>query len=253
MMQLEDQCAIITGGASGIGRATARLFAEQGAAVVIADIDTAGGQNLAEELRANEAEAKFVRCDVTDAGDCQRTVQAAVEYFGRLDILFNNAGVIRRSDVVETSEEEWDLVMAVNAKSVFLMSKYAVPVMAAAGGGVIINSGSGWGLKGGAKAVSYCASKAAVVNMTRAMAIDHGSQNIRVNCVCPGDTDTPMLRGEALQLGQDETMFMSEAAERPLGRYGKPLEVAQAVLFLASEAASYITGAALVVDGGGIA
>jgi len=253
MRQLEGKCAIITGGASGIGRATARLFAEQGAAVVIADINTADGQNLAEELHAIGGKAIFVHCDVTDGGDCQRTVQAAVEYFGRLDILFNNAGVIRRSDVVETSEGDWDLVMAVNAKSVFLMSKFAVPVMAAAGGGVIINSGSGWGLKGGAKAVSYCASKAAVVNMTRAMAIDHGSQNIRVNCVCPGDTDTPMLRGEALQLGQDQAMFMSEAAERPLGRYGEPLDVAQAVLFLASEAASYITGAALVVDGGGIA
>ncbi|MFL7892064.1 MAG: SDR family NAD(P)-dependent oxidoreductase [Anaerolineales bacterium] len=253
MRQLEDQCAIITGGASGIGRATARLFAEQGAAVVIADINTTDGQNLAEELCANEGKAKFIHCDVTEAGDCQRTIQSAGEFFGRLDILFNNAGVIRRSDIVGTSEGDWDRVMAVNAKSVFLMSKYAIPVMAAAGGGVIINSGSGWGLKGGAKAVSYCASKAAVVNMTRAMAIDHGSQNIRVNCVCPGDTDTAMLRGEALQLGQDEMRFLSEAAERPLGRYGEPIEVAQAVLFLASEAASYITGAALVVDGGGIA
>jgi NAD(P)-dependent dehydrogenase (short-subunit alcohol dehydrogenase family) len=143
--------------------------------------------------------------------------------------------------------------MAVNAKSVFLMSKYAIPLMAAAGGGRIINMGSGWGLKGGEKALSYCASKAAVVNMTRAMAIDHGSQNIRVNCVCPGDTDTPMLRGEADQLGQDELVFMAEAAQRPLGRYGEPQEIAQAVLFLASEASSYVTGAALVVDGGGIA
>jgi NAD(P)-dependent dehydrogenase (short-subunit alcohol dehydrogenase family) len=253
MKQIAGKCAIITGGASGIGRATVELFCEEGAMVVIADIDQIAGQALAEAVNAAGGEALFVPCDVTQAADCQKVVQAAVEHYGRLDILFNNAGVIRRSDVLGTSEEEWDLVMDVNAKSVFLMSRYAVPVMAAAGGGVIINSGSGWGLKGGSMALAYCASKAAVVNMTRAMAIDHGGQNIRVNCVCPGDTDTPMLRGEAGQLAQDMGEFMAEAADRPLGRYGEPIEVAQAVLFLASEASSYVTGAALVVDGGGIA
>lgn len=253
MKQLNGKCAIITGGASGIGRATTELFAEQGAAVVIADINAADGQKLAEAIGTNDGEAIFVHCDVTNSKDCKKTVQAAVDNFGRVDILFNNAGVIRRSDVLETSEAEWDLVMAVNTKSVFLMSKYAIPVIAEGGGGAIINAGSGWGLKGGGKAVSYCASKAAVVNMTRAMAIDHGAQNIRVNCVCPGDTDSPMLRGEAEQLAQDEVAFMAEAAERPLGRYGEPMEVAQAVLFLASDASSYVTGAALVVDGGGIA
>ena len=253
MKQLAGKIAIITGGASGIGRATAQLFVEHGAALVIADINTPDGEKLAAKIRSDGGQAVFIQCDVTAAGDCQRTVQAAVEQFGSLDILFNNAGVIRRSDVVGTSEQDWDLVMSVNTKSVFLMSKYAVPLMAAAGGGRIINMASGWGLKGGGKALSYCASKAAVVNMTRAMAIDHGSQNIRVNCVCPGDTDTPMLRGEAGQLGQDELDFMAEAAQRPLGRYGKPQEIAQAVLFLASDASSYVTGTALVVDGGGIA
>jgi NAD(P)-dependent dehydrogenase (short-subunit alcohol dehydrogenase family) len=253
MNQLGGKCAIITGGASGIGRATVELFIDQGAAVVIADIDVAGGEKLTEEIRMEGGKAVFVQCDVTEARQCQNTVQTAVNHFGKIDILFNNAGVIRRSNVLDTSEEEWDLVMAVNTKSVFLMSKYAIPVMAGEGGGVIINSGSGWGMKGGGKAISYCASKAAVVNMTRAMAIDHGGQNIRVNCVCPGDTDTPMLRGEAQQLAQDEEDFMLEAADRPLGRFGEPEEVAQAVLFLASEASSYVTGAALVVDGGGIA
>ena len=253
MTQLEGKCAIITGGASGIGLATVELFIDQGAAVVIADIDVAGGEKLAEQIRMEGGKVVFVQCDVTEARQCQNTVQTAVNHFGKIDILFNNAGVIRRSDVLETSEEEWDLVMAVNTKSVFLMSKYAIPVMAGEGGGVIINSGSGWGMKGGGKAISYCASKAAVGNMTRAMAIDHGGQNIRVNCVCPGDTDTPMLRGEAQQLAQDELDFMVEAADRPLGRLGEPEEVAQAVLFLASEASSFVTGAALVVDGGGIA
>ena len=253
MNQLAGKCAIITGGVSGIGRATTELFVNQGAAVVIADINVAGGEKLAEEIRMKGGKAVFVQCDVIEAAQCQNAVQTAVDNFGKIDILFNNAGVIRRSDVLETSEEEWDLVMAVNTKSVFLMSKYTIPIMADAGGGVIINSGSGWGMKGGGKAVSYCASKAAVVNMTRAMAIDHGGQNIRVNCVCPGDTDTPMLRGEAEQIGQEELDFMVEAANRPLGRFGEPEEVAQAVLFLASGASSFITGAALVVDGGGIA
>jgi NAD(P)-dependent dehydrogenase (short-subunit alcohol dehydrogenase family) len=143
--------------------------------------------------------------------------------------------------------------MAVNVKSIFLMCKYVVPVMAAAGGGSIINTGSGWGLNGGPRAISYCASKGAVVNMTRALAIDHGPQNIRVNSVCPGDIDTPMLRNEARQLGQAETDFLAEAADRPLRRFGSPDEVAQAVLYLASDASSYVTGTALVVDGGGLA
>jgi NAD(P)-dependent dehydrogenase (short-subunit alcohol dehydrogenase family) len=253
MNTLEGKRAIITGGASGIGRATAKLFSEEGAAVAIADLNDADGLALADQIGDNGGKAIYLHCDVTNADDCQQAVETTVEELGGLDILFNNAGIIRRADVLGTREADWDQVMAVNVKSVFLMSKFALPVMVQAGGGTIINSGSGWGLKGGGKAVAYCASKAAVVNMTRAMAIDHGPQNIRVNCVCPGDTDTPMLRGEAQQLSQDEDRFMAEAAERPLGRFGEPSEVAQAVLFLASEASSYVTGAALVVDGGGIA
>ncbi len=253
MKALNGKRAIITGGASGIGRATAELFVEEGAAVAIADINDAAGAELVEEIRGNGGKAIYLHCDVTRAEDCRRAVQKTIDQLGGLDILFNNAGVIRRADVVETSEADWDMVMAVNVKSVFLMSKFALPAMVAGGGGAIINSASGWGLKGGGKAVSYCASKAAVVNMTRAMAIDHGPQNIRVNCVCPGDTDTAMLRDEAQQLSQSEREFMAEAADRPMGRYGEPIEVAQAVLFLASEASSYVTGAALVVDGGGIA
>jgi NAD(P)-dependent dehydrogenase (short-subunit alcohol dehydrogenase family) len=142
--------------------------------------------------------------------------------------------------------------MAVNVKSIFLMSKFSIPYMEKAGGGSIINASSGWELRGGPNAVSYCASKA-VTNMTRAMAIDHGKQNIRVNAICPGDTDTPMLRDEARQLSQAEEDFMSEAAERPLQRYAQPIEIAQAVLYLASDAASYVTGSALVIDGGGSA
>ncbi len=253
MGSLEGKRALITGGASGIGRATALLFAREGAAVAVADRDEAGGQETVERIRKGGGRAIFVACDVTIEADCRRAVQTTVQELGGLDILFNNAGIIRRATVLDLSEEEWDRVMDVNVKGIFLMSKYAIPIMAAGGGGVIINTASGWGLKGGRRAVAYCASKAAVVNMTRAMALDHGAQNIRVNCVCPGDTDTPMLRDEARQLGEPEEGFLAEAASRPLQRVGTPEEVAQAVLFLASDAASFVTGAALVVDGGGLA
>ncbi len=253
MASLIGKCALITGGASGIGRATALLFAREGAAVAVADLDEAGAQAVAQAIADESGRAIAVRCDVSQAADCQRAVQQTVDQLGGLDILFNNAGIIRRADVLETTEEDWDRVMAVNVKSVFLMSKYAVSVMAQAGGGAIVNTGSGWGLVGGANAVSYCASKGAVVNMTRAMALDHGAQNVRVNCVCPGDTDTRMLRSEARQLGASEEEFLMEAAERPLKRIGRPEDIAQAVLYLASDAASFVTGAVLVVDGGGLA
>jgi NAD(P)-dependent dehydrogenase (short-subunit alcohol dehydrogenase family) len=236
MPHLQGKIALITGGASGIGRATAELFAQEGATVVIVDIQAAAGEATAAALRQQGGHVRFVQADVTQAADCEQTVAGVLTTFGRLDILFNNAGIIRRATVLETTEAEWERVMAVNVRSIFLMCKYA-----------------GWGLKGGANAIAYCASKGAVVNMTRALAIDHGSQKIRVNAVCPGDTDTPMLRSEAGQLGQSEERFLAEAAERPLGRYAQPSEIAQAVLFLASDAASYVTGTALVVDGGGLA
>jgi NAD(P)-dependent dehydrogenase (short-subunit alcohol dehydrogenase family) len=253
MGRLTGKRALITGAASGIGRATALLFAREGAAVAVVDVDEASGQAVAQTIRDEGGQAIFVRCDVTQAGDCRRAVQRAVDEFGGLDILFNNAGIIRRATVIGTTEEEWDRVMAVNVKSIFLLSKCAIPVMAQAGGGVIVNTSSGWGLVGGRNAVSYCASKGAVVNMTRAMALDHGAQNIRVNCICPGDTDTPMLRNEARQLGESDEVFLAEAADRPLQRIGRPEDIARAVLYLVSDAASFVTGTALVVDGGGLA
>jgi NAD(P)-dependent dehydrogenase (short-subunit alcohol dehydrogenase family) len=252
-MRLRGKVALITGAASGIGRATALLFAREGAAVSAVDLDETGGQAIAQTIVDGGGRAIFLRCDISQAADCQRAVGQTVEKLGGLDILFNNAGVIRRATVLDTTEAEWDRVMAVNVKSIFLLSKYAVPVMAQAGGGAIINTGSGWGLVGGHKAVSYCASKGAVVNMTRAMALDHGGQKVRVNCVCPGDTDTAMLRDEARQLGQSDEQFLAGAADRPLQRIGRPEDIAQAVLYLASDASSFVTGATLVVDGGGLA
>lgn len=248
--RLERKVALVTGGAAGIGKATAILLAREGAAVVVQDLRE-DGTSTAEAIVAAGGRASFIRGDVTRTADAEAAVERAVSEFGRLDILVNNAGIIRRASVVQTTEAEWDRVMAVNVKSVFLFSKAAIPVMVRQGGGVIVNTASGWGLDGGKDAASYCASKAAVVNLTRAMAIDHAEQNIRVNCVCPGDTDTAMLREEARQLGQDVGDFLTRSAHRPLGRMGRPEEIAQAILFLASDASSYVTGTALVVDGGG--
>jgi NAD(P)-dependent dehydrogenase (short-subunit alcohol dehydrogenase family) len=253
MDKLVGKKAIITGGASGIGRAAALLFAGAGAAVVIGDINDQGGEAVVKKIHAGGGEGIYVHCDVTKAEDCQRTVQKTINSFGGVDILFNNAGIVQRASVIDTTEEQWDSVMAVNVKSIFLMSKYTIPHMVQAGGGVILNTSSGWGLVGGRDAVSYCASKAAVVNLTRAMALDHGAQNIRVNCICPGDTDTPMLRVEARQLGENEKTFLDDAADRPLQRIGTPQDIAQAALYLCSDAASYVTGSTLVVDGGGLA
>lgn len=252
-MQLADRVAIITGGASGIGRATALLFAREGAAVMIADLNAQTGQAVVSEIEKAGGRAFFESADVTSAVDCRRVVERTLQEFGKIDVLFNNAGIIRRATVLDLSEEDWDRVMAVNVKSVFLLSREVIPHMQKAGGGSIINTASGWGLTGGAKAAVYCASKGAVVLLTKAMAVDHGPQNIRVNCICPGDTDTGMLRSEAQQLGEAAGRFLADAARRPLGRMGKPEEIAQAALYLASDASSFVTGTALVVDGGGLA
>lgn len=251
--KLGGKVTIVTGGAGGIGRATACLFAAEGAAVVVVDVNAAAGQEVVQQITGSGGRAIFVQADVSQPAACEQAVQRAVAEFGRLDVLFNNAGIIRRTTVLEIEPEEWDRVMAVNVKSVYLMSRAAIPVMAAAGGGVIVNTASGWGLVGGRQAASYCASKGAVVLLTKALALDHGPQYIRVNCVAPGDTDTPMLRHEAEQLGRPGDRFLAEAAERPLGRYGQPEDIARAVLYLACDDSAYVTGTSLVVDGGGLA
>lgn len=253
MYRLDGKVAIITGGASGIGKVSALSLSEAGANVVIADIDDRNGQDVVNLIVREGRKAIYIHCDVTNAAYCQATVASAIREFGSINILLNNAGIILRTTVLNTTEDEWDRVMAVNVKGIFLLSKYALPHMVATGGGVIINISSGWGMVGGRQAVSYCASKGAVINMTRAMAVDHGSQNIRVNCICPGDTDTPMLIDEARQLGQSENEFLLAASERPLNRVGTPDDIANAVLYLASDASSFVTGTTLVVDGGGLA
>jgi len=253
MGSVQDRAAIVTGAASGIGRAVARLLAAERAPVALVDLDAAGAAAVAREILAAGGRAIAVVADVSADADCRRAVEACAAAFGPPRILVNSAGLVRRTTVVETPEAEWDLVMAVNVKAIYLLGRHAIPAMAAAGGGAIVNVGSGWGIKGGPRAASYCASKGAVVNLTRAMAIDHGPQGIRVNCVCPGDTDTPLLRSEAEQLGEDLAAFLASSAERPIRRLGTPEDTARAVLYLASDAASWVTGTTLVVDGGGLA
>lgn len=254
VLNLSGKVAVVTGGASGIGLAAAGLLADFGAHVVLLDINEQQGTQAAQDIMNRGGAASFLRCDVSSSEDCKHTASKIEGEHGKVDILFNNAGIIRRKTVVELEEADWDLVMDVSLKGVYLLSKYMIPVMERSGGGSIINTGSGWGLKGGDQAASYCAAKAGVVNLTRAMAIDHGPANIRVNCVSPGDTDTPLLRDEAKQLQQDEAAFLvASAGGRPLERLGTPRDIANAVLFLASDLSSWVTGSVLVVDGGGIA
>ena len=256
LISLTGKTAVITGAASGIGLGAANLLSEFGAKVALIDVDPKGGQE-AERLKGLGREAAFFPCDVRDEKQVKQTVSAVCEKFGGVDILFNNAGVTVRKTVKDLTEEEWDFVLGVGLKGTFLFSKHVIPVMEKRGGGSIINTGSGWGLKGGDLAAAYCAVKGGIVNLTRAMAIDHGSANIRVNSVNPGDTDTNMLRDEGRQTGvatDDATMeaYLKDCGSgRPLARIGLPEDIARAVLFFASDMSSWVTGAALSVDGGG--
>jgi NAD(P)-dependent dehydrogenase (short-subunit alcohol dehydrogenase family) len=253
-MKLEGRVAIVTGATSGIGEASARLFAEEGARVIVTGRNEARGRSIVAAIGAAGGQAVFVRADVRLADDCARVVEETLSAFGgRLDILFNNAGVYHPHNAIDCTEEEWDATVDSSLKGAWLMSKYALPTMIAQGRGVIINQASGWGIQGGDEAVAYCAAKGGLVVMTKAMAIDHGRQGIRVNCLCPGDVDTPMLPADAKARRMNFADYMKGAANRPLGRVGTVEELARAALFLASDDSSFMTGAALVVDGGGIA
>src|SRR5579864_3195485 len=252
-MRLKHKVALITGGTSGIGEATALLFAREGARVAVTGRSPERGAQVVRTIEASGGQAMFMRADVSSASDCQRAVNETVEAFERVDVLFNNAGVYYPQTALECSEREWDEQIDVNLKGTFLMSKAVLPGMIGRKSGVIINNASGWGIVGGDHAVAYCASKGGVVLMTKAMAIDHGAQGIRVNCVCPGDVETPMLPADAKMRGLNWEEYIAGCANRPLGRVGTVEEIAKAVLFLASDDASFMTGAALVVDGGGTA
>ncbi|MBF8981975.1 SDR family oxidoreductase [Lutibacter sp. B2] len=257
-LSIEGKVAVISGAAGGIGLATSQLLSAFGAKVVMLDVQDQG-EKEADNIRKEGRVATFYKCDVTSPQNVKKVVDSIKEDFGRIDILFNNAGVTVRKTVVGLEEKEWDFVLDVGLKGTYLLSKYVIPVMEEGGGGSIINTGSGWGLKGGDDAAAYCAVKGGIVNLTRAMAIDHGAQNIRVNSVNPGDTDTAMLRDEGRQTGlvvdekSQEEYLKDCGKDRPLGRLGTTEDIAKAVLFLASDLSSWITGTAIVVDGGGIA
>ena len=252
-MKLADKVAIITGGNSGIGEATAELFSSEGARVCIMGRNEKRCQDVVAKINKAGGQAIYAVADVRFADDCRKTVEATIEAFGKVDILLNNAGVYFAENTVECTEEHWDLTVDVSLKGTFLMSKFALPSMIERRSGVIINVSSGWGVQGGEKAVSYCAAKGGMVVMTKAMAIDHGTQGIRVNCLSPGDVKTPMLEADAKDQGMTVAEYEAAAGQRPIGRVGRPEELAKAALFLASDDSSYMTGANLVVDGGGIA
>ncbi len=252
-MRLEGRVALITGGTSGIGSATAERFASEGAAVAITGRSSERGEQVVQTIVANGGDALFIRSDVRLAEDCRQAVDKTLERFGKIDVLFNNAGVLHPRTVPECTEEEWDETIDSSLKGAFLMSKYAIPSMIENGGGSIIHTSSGWGILGGDRAAAYCAAKGGLIVMAKAMAIDHGPDGIRVNCVCPGDVMTPMLPDEAGKRGMSWDDYIAGAADRPLGRVGTAEDIADAVLFLASDESSFVTGDALVVDGGGIA
>lgn len=252
-MKLEGKVALITGGTSGIGSATAVRFAREGAAVAITGRNTERGEQVVQAIIAHGGEALFIRSDVRFADECRRAVEQTLERFGKIDVLFNNAGVFHPRTVPECTQEEWDETIDSSLKGAFLMSKYVLPSMIERGSGSIIHTSSGWGIQGGHKAAAYCAAKGGLVVMAKAMAIDHGPDGIRVNCVCPGDVQTPMLSDDAAKRGMSWEAYAAEAADRPLGRIGTAEEIAEAVLYLASDDSAFVTGTALVVDGGGIA
>jgi NAD(P)-dependent dehydrogenase (short-subunit alcohol dehydrogenase family) len=252
-MKLEGKVALITGGTSGIGSATAIRFAGEGAAVAITGRNTLNGEKLVQSIESSGGAALFIKSDVRFAEACRQAVEQTLERFGKIDVLFNNAGVFHPRSVTECTEEEWDETIDSSLKGAFLMSKYVLPSMIEQGSGSIIHTSSGWGILGGDKAAAYCAAKGGLIVMAKAMAIDHGPDGIRVNCVCPGDVLTPMLPDDAAKRGMPWEEYAKGAAERPLGRIGTAEEIANAVLFLASDDSSFVTGEALVVDGGGVA
>lgn len=245
-MNFMGKVALITGAASGMGAASAREFATAGAQVVIVDRNGAGAAQVTQEIGAGDP----IIGDVSDSRFCNQAVETAIERYGRLDVLVNCAGVIVRADAQGTTDEQWLRLMAVNVNGLFFMSRAAIGPMQRQNGGAIINFGSIWGAVGGAGHVAYCASKGAVHQITRAMALDHARDGIRINAVCPGEIDTPMLASERPTPPTRAELAKLAEETVPLGRLGQPVEVARVVLFLASEAASYITGALIPVDAG---
>jgi NAD(P)-dependent dehydrogenase (short-subunit alcohol dehydrogenase family) len=246
-MEFEDKVVVVTGGGAGIGLATAEAFAAEGAKVVIADYDAAAARKAEKYLTAKGSRALAVAVDVSDPGQVKQMVEETLRAFGGIDVLFNNAGILFGGSIINTSFEDWNRLMAINLGGVFLCSKFALPHMISRGSGSIINVSSSTGAHDAKQDLAaYVASKGGVAMLTKAMALDHIKDNVRVNAICPGPTETPMLRG----FFETEDQMHAFGEQFPMGRLGLPVEIAQVVLFLASSKASYVTGAVIAVDGG---
>jgi NAD(P)-dependent dehydrogenase (short-subunit alcohol dehydrogenase family) len=257
MGKLSGKVAIVTGGTSGIGKATVALFAEEGAAVVFSGRRVELGKALEAELRQRGSQVLFVETDHTQSEDCARLVESTLQAFGKINILFNNAGIVTKGTAETTTEADWAQTLAVNVTAVWRMCKLVIPELRRAGGGAIVNNASDWAVVGGKGALPYATSKGAVAQMTKSMALDHAHEKIRVNAVCPGDTfvDRWLEKGyfeHSDPVTLDEALKES-ASYLPLGRFGYPEEIARAVLFLASDDSSFVTGHLLLVDGGNTA
>ena len=248
-MRLENKIAIITGGGDGIGQSTAVLFAKEGASVVIADIDPRRGMKTVEMIKAANGESLFVEVDISKEDSVKNMVKTVIDCYGRIDILVNSAAIFVEATVLNTTVEDWDNIMAVNLRGMFLCCKYVIPEMIKAGKGSIVNIGSEAGITGFKNQTAYDASKGGVVNMTRCLALDFAENNIRANCVCPGTTETPMVK-KAIEIAPDPAKARRSFEARPLLRLGRPEEIAAGILYLASDESLYATGAILSIDGG---
>jgi NAD(P)-dependent dehydrogenase (short-subunit alcohol dehydrogenase family) len=250
-MMLKNKVALITGGSSGIGMAIAERFLKEGAKIVITGRSKERCDNAQKQLKAIVSDAVIsVTGDVSKWGDVQKMVARTIKQFGRIDILINNAGIYLEKRIEETTEDEWDQVININLKGVFLCSKAVYPHFKTQGSGTIVNMSSDSGISGNPSEAAYCASKGGVTNLTRAMALDYAKENIRVNAICPAVINTPMLQKE-VDMQEDKEAYLKEMDElHPIGRVGRPEEVAFAVLMVASDEASFITGANIPVDGG---
>jgi NAD(P)-dependent dehydrogenase (short-subunit alcohol dehydrogenase family) len=248
--KLEGQVAIVTGGGAGIGRATAILFAEEGARVSVAEKNPEAAQSVAEEIEALDGQALPLHVDVSVSGQAEQTVAKTVERFGTVDILVNNAGVELKKPIEETTEEEWDHIMAVNLKSAFLVSKFVIPILKAKKrGAIVMNSSVGYYIAA-INSAAYGASKAGMIALTRGMALELAPHGIRVNAVCPGVIDTPMNERNLARADDPDAMQRSWFEITPLGKLGKPEDIAKAFLFLVCDDSNFITGTPLIIDGG---